>query len=141
MPQMSRQEAMTFLAYGTRTGKLATTSPAGIPHVAPIWFVVVDGMLVFTTGADTVKGRNLRTGGHAALCVDTEEYPYDFVTVRGEVEVSSDAPDLLAWTTRIASRYVPAGQEESYGRRNAVPGELLCRLTPHRVTGATDIAL
>lgn len=132
---------MAFLATGTRTGKLATTSPAGLPHAAPIWFVVADGLLVFTTAEDSVKARNLRANGRAALCVDVERHPYDFVTVQGDVEVEAAAPDLLTWTTRIAGRYVPAGQADAYGRRNAVPGELLCRLTPRRVTGATGVAL
>jgi hypothetical protein len=40
MRTMSRGEAMAFLAEGTRTGKLATASPTGAPHVAPLWFVV-----------------------------------------------------------------------------------------------------
>lgn len=132
---------MTVLSTGTHTGKLATASPTGSPHVAPIWFVVDDGDLVFTTAESSVKGRNLRAGGRAALCVDVEVYPYHFVIVQGRVHIEADAPDLLAWTTRIAARYVPEGQQEAFGRRNAVAGELLCRLTPHRITGQTDIAL
>jgi PPOX class probable F420-dependent enzyme len=141
MPQMSSAEAMTVLKAGTRTGKLATTSPTGAPHVAPIWFVVDDGDLVFTTAESSVKGRNLRAGGRAALCVDHEVYPYGFVVVRGPVRIEADAPDLLWWTTRIAGRYVPEGQRDRYGRRNAVAGELLCRLTPDRIIGETDVAL
>ena len=141
MADMTRAEAVEFLGAGTRTGILATASPTGAPHAAPIWFVVDDDDLVFTTGRDTVKGRNLLAGHRAALSVDIAEYPYDFVAVRGPVTVDEDAEDLLPWATRIARRYVPAGRAEEYGRRNAVPGELLCRLWIDRISGGRDIAL
>ena len=49
--------------------------------------------------------------------------------------------DMVAWATRIAARYVPAGQAEAYGRRNGVAGELLCRLRLDRLRGERDIAL
>jgi PPOX class probable F420-dependent enzyme len=138
---MTKDEAIEFLGVGTRTGKLATASSAGAPHVAPIWFVVDGGDLVFTTGEDTVKGQHLLANPRAALTVDVDQYPYDFVVVRGSVGIEPAAPDLLTWATRIAQRYVPEGRAPEYGRRNAVPGELLCRLHIERITGARDIAL
>jgi PPOX class probable F420-dependent enzyme len=138
---MDRAEAMEFLAAGTRTGKLATASPSGAPHVAPIWFVVDGEDLVFTTNMETVKGRHLRANPRGALTVDRSEFPYDFVVVRGPIDVVERAPDLLEWATRIAERYVPAGRAEDYGKRNAVPDELLCRLRVERIVGQKDIAL
>jgi PPOX class probable F420-dependent enzyme len=138
---MEPAEAMRFLADGTRTGKLATASPAGAPHVAPVWFVVDGEDLVFTTAMTTVKGRNLRANPRAALTVDRSEFPYDWVFVRGPVAVVERAPDLLEWATRIAERYVPAGQASGYGQRNAVPEELLCRLRIERIVGESSIAL
>ena len=141
MGTMTRQEAIDFISVGSRTGKLATASPTGKPHVAPVWFVVDGDDLVFTTGEETVKARNLRTNRHAAMTVDVSEYPYDFVVVRGSVTLQRQAPDLLAWTTRIAERYVPARLASDYGKRNAVDSELLCRLAIDRISGALDIAL
>jgi PPOX class probable F420-dependent enzyme len=142
---MNFDEAMAFLADGTHTGKLATASPTGAPHVAPIWFLVdgdgSGGNLVFTTSRDTVKGRHLLANPRASMTADVEVYPYSFVVVRGPVSIDEHAPDLLDWTTRIAERYVPAGSAPSYGRRNAVDGEMLCRLRVERVRGARDIAL
>lgn len=138
---MTRAEAIEFLADGTRTGKLATASATGAPHVAPIWFVVDGDDLVFTTGGDSVKGRNLLANPRAGLAVDVSEYPYDFVVVRGPVAISEDPEELLTWATRVAGRYVPQGRAAEYGRRNGCPGELLCRLRLERVTGLTDIAL
>jgi PPOX class probable F420-dependent enzyme len=141
MGSMNRQEAIDFISVGSRTGKLATASPTGKPHVAPVWFVVDGDDLVFTTGEGTVKERNLRSNPQAALAVDVSEYPYDFVVVRGQVRIQRQDPDLLTWTTRIADRYVPARLAAEYGKRNAVDSELLCRLRIDRISGALDIAL
>lgn len=138
---MTRQEAIDFISVGSRTGKLATASPTGKPHVAPVWFVVDGDDLVFTTGEGTVKGRNLRANPRAALTVDISEYPYDYVVVRGQIKIQRQDPDLLSWTTRIADRYVPARLAADYGKRNAVDSELLCRLHIDHIIGALDIAL
>jgi PPOX class probable F420-dependent enzyme len=109
--------------------------------VAPVWYVVDGDDLVFTTARDTVKGRHLRANPRAALTADHEEFPYGFVSVRGQVRLEEGSPDLLTWATRIAERYVPLDQAEQYGRRNAVPEEMLCRLRLERVVGVADIAL
>jgi PPOX class probable F420-dependent enzyme len=141
MAMMERAAAIDFLATGTRTGKLATASTTGAPAVAPIWFVLDGEDVVFNTGATSLKGRHLLANPRATLAVDVSEFPYHFVVVRGAVRVAENPPDMVEWATRIAARYVPAGRAEEYGRRNAVPGELLCRLRMERIRGERDIAL
>ena len=141
MAKMTREQALDFLTTGTRTGKLATASAVGAPHVAPVWFVLDGDELVFTTHEGSVKGRHLRANPRAALTVDVDVYPYHFVAVRGAVSLSVGSEDLLTWATRIAERYVPAGRAEEYGRRNGIPGELVCRLKIERITGVSEIAL
>jgi PPOX class probable F420-dependent enzyme len=143
MATMERAEAIAFLTAGTRTGKLATASRSGAVSVAPVWFVLDDATneAVFTTGATTLKGRHLTENPRAALTVDVSEFPYHFVVVRGTVSVQENPSDMVAWATRIAARYVPEGQAAAYGRRNGVPGELLCRLRLERVRGEREIAL
>jgi PPOX class probable F420-dependent enzyme len=137
---MTREEAISFLAAGTRTAKLATVTGEGRAHVVPIWFVLDGDEPVFTTGGDTVKGRNLRRDGWACLCVDDERPPFAYVQVRGPVTVAERAPDLLDWATRIAERYVGAKEADAYGRRNAVDTELLVRVHPEKVIALDDIA-
>ncbi|WP_052852743.1 PPOX class F420-dependent oxidoreductase [Streptomyces avicenniae] len=137
---MTDSEWREFLASGTRTGKLSTVRADGSPHIAPVWFVLDGSDVLFTTGADTVKGRNLARDGRAALCVDDERPPFAFVVVRGRVELSEDLPDMQMWATRIAARYMGQEKAEEYGARNAVPGELLVRLRPGKVTGLAAVA-
>lgn len=134
---MGDEERRAFLSSGTRTGKLATVRRDGRPHVQPVWFVLHGDDVVFMTGAGTVKGRNLRRDGRASLVVDDERPPFAYVRVDGRVDLSEDLDDMLTWSTRIARRYMGADRAEAYGRRNAVPGELLVRLVPsHTVTEA-----
>jgi PPOX class probable F420-dependent enzyme len=128
-----------FLLLGTRTGKLGTLMPSGWPHVMPIWFVVDGEEIVFSTGRDTVKGRYVRRDGRVSLCVDDERPPYAYVHVRGRARIDEQS-DLLEWTTRIAQRYMGPEQAEAYGRRNAVPTELLVRIRPERVIAEFDVA-
>ena len=61
------EEVRAFLVEGTRTGKLGTLTASGWPHVMPIWFVLDDDELVFSTGRDTVKGRYIRRAHRRAL--------------------------------------------------------------------------
>ncbi len=139
MPQMTGDEYRDFLMEGTRTAKLATTRRGGIPHVVPVWFVMDGEDLIFTTGRDTVKGRALRRDGRVALCVDYEEPPYAFVLIEGVAEITEEADDLLDWTTRLAARYVGEEKAEEYGRRNALPEELLVRVIPAKVVAQKDM--
>jgi PPOX class probable F420-dependent enzyme len=140
MPKMTESEWRDFLTAGTRTGKLATTRADGRPHVVPIWFVIDGEDLVFNTGADTVKGRNLARTGVASLCVDDENPPFSFATVSGPVTLSEDLDEMLEWATAIAARYMGAEHAEEYGRRNAVAGELLVRLRAEHVVAVRDLA-
>ncbi len=137
---MSPDEIRAFLLQGRRTGKLAVTMRDGQPHVMPVWFVLDGDDLVFTTGSDTVKGRWIQRDGRLSLCVDEEVAPYAYVHVRGQARVSEDLDELLQWATRIGGRYMGAERAEEFGRRNAVPGELLVRLTPERVIAEAGIA-
>lgn len=136
---MTDEQAMAFLAHGTRTGKVATTRADGRPHVAPIWFIVDGDDVVFMTGADTLKGKTLRRDPRAALVVDLEEPPYAFVVVEGTVSLSADLEEMLPLSIAIAKRYVAADQAEGFGRRNAVDGELLVRLHPDKIVAVDDL--
>jgi PPOX class probable F420-dependent enzyme len=139
---MTDDEARGFLGgHPARPGILATTRKDGRPHVAPVWFVVDDdGTIVFTTGAETVKGRTLRRTGWAAMTVDDDQPPFSFVIVEGPVTISEDLEEVRAWAARIGGRYMGADRAEEYGERNGVPGEMLVRLTPTKFVSARDLA-
>ncbi|WP_063729418.1 PPOX class F420-dependent oxidoreductase [Streptomyces sp. RTd22] len=138
--KMSRDQWQKFLTEGTRTGKLATVRADGRPHLAPIWFLLDGDDLVFNTGQDTVKGRNLARDPRVSLCVDDDRPPFSFVTVQGRAELSDELSEVREWATRIAARYVGDDLAEQFGARNGVPGELLVRVRIEKVIGLADIA-
>jgi PPOX class probable F420-dependent enzyme len=140
---MTEAEVRAFLmSEPARTAKLATTRKDGSPHVAPIWYALDgDGSIYFHTGAETLKGRALLRDPRAALCVDDDRPPFTFVVVNGVVEIIDDPDESLRWATTIAGRYMGADQAEAYGKRNAVPGELLVRLRPTRIVSEKGVAL
>ncbi|MEU4204320.1 PPOX class F420-dependent oxidoreductase [Streptomyces sp. NPDC039022] len=138
--KMSKDEWQSFLSEGTRTGKLSTVRADGSPHIAPVWFLLDGDDLVFNTGADTVKGRNLARDGRVALCVDDDRPPFSFAIVEGPAETSDELSEVRAWATRIAARYMGEDRAEEYGARNGVPGELLVRVRISKVVAVADLA-
>ncbi len=124
-------EALTeFLREGARTLKVATVRRNGGPHVAPVWFELDGEALVFTTGRDSAKGKNLRRDPRVWLCVENESPPQGFVLMEGTAEISEDRADLAAWATRIAERYVGPERAERVGRRSSGEDSILVRVTP-----------
>jgi PPOX class probable F420-dependent enzyme len=138
--EMSREEWLAFLQDPVRPGLLATTRKDGRPHVAPIWYALDGETLVFNTGADTVKGRNIRRDGRASICVQDDRPPFSFVTVSGVAEWSDQIDEVRRWAGVIGGRYMGADRADEYGDRNGVPGELLVRLRPAHVVAAREIA-
>ena len=60
--------------------------------------------------------------------------------VEGTATVREDPGPLLHWATVISGRYVGTDRAEEYGARNGVPGELLVRLRPTRITATAGLA-
>lgn len=137
---MTDAERHDFLLHGTRTAHVATVGDDGTPHAAPVWFTLDRNDLVWMTGAATVKGRNLRREGRAAVTVDDPSPPYGFVLVRGPVELTDDRDAMYPWALEISRRYMGPDRAEEFARRNAVEGELLVRLRPDHVVAHADLA-
>lgn len=123
-----------------RTAKLATVRADGAPHVAPVWVMLDGDDLVFTTGEGTSKAKALRRDPRVAMCFDDEAPPFSFVIVRGTASLSDDLDEVRRWSAEIGGRYMGADRAGEFGQRNAVPGELLVRVTPDRVIADRNIA-
>lgn len=74
------------------------------------------------------------------ICVDDPHPPYSFVQVQGVASVSEDPQEVLDIATRTGGRYMGADRAAEFGRRNAVPGELVVRLRPTKVITGFDIS-
>jgi len=138
--KMTGDEWRAFLRHGTRTGKLATVRRDGRAHVVPIWFVLDGDDIVFTTSASTTKANAMRRDSRVCICVDDETPPFAFVMVEGSATISDDLDEMLAYATRLGGRYMGVDRAEEFGRRNAVSGELLVRVTPTRILAYAEIS-
>lgn len=128
------------LATPARTAKLAVVRANGAPHVAPVWVDLDGDQVVFMTSAQTIKGKAIRRDPRVSLCWDDERPPFSFVTIAGIAHTSTDPGDLLKWATLIGGRYMGPERAEQYGRRNAVPPEMLVRVTPTAIVAKVDVA-
>lgn len=132
-------------AVPARTAKLAVVRKDGSPQVVPVW-VDLDreaqggAQIVFMTSAETLKGRAILRDPRISMCFDDERPPFSFLTVSGAVTTSTDPDELQYWATRIGGRYMGADNAEQYGERNAVPPEMVIRLTPERIIAKVDVA-
>jgi PPOX class probable F420-dependent enzyme len=128
------------LATPARTAKLAVVRADGSPHVAPVWVDLDADQIVFMTSAATIKGKAILRDQRVSLCWDDERPPFSFVTIAGIAAPSDDPAELLHWAARIGGRYMGADRAQEFGRRNAVPPELVVRVTATRIVAKIDIA-
>ncbi len=137
--KMSSEEWRAFVSHGTRTATLSTVRADGSPHSAPVWFVLDGDDIVFNTGRETAKGRNLARDGRVSLCIDDDHPPFSFVVIQGHASLSEDLPELRTWAATIAARYMGDDRAEEFGERNGVPGELLVRVRVDKVISMADM--
>ena len=99
-------EVIDFLSAGTRTAMLGYLAADGRPLVAPVWFIVDNGELVFNTRRESAKGHALDRDSRVVICVDDPHPPYSFVAgcraAKKEASVHDGAEDLIEIATRIA---------------------------------------
>ena len=111
---------------------LATVRPDGSPVVVPVWFVTDSDGLVFSTGVDSLKARDMRDRPVVAGMVMEEGEHARYVSVRGSahevLDPEAEGIDRQALHRRIVRRYEghdPAGEHT----------DRFFRLVPSRVNG------
>ena len=137
--RMTKDDIHAFIDEAPRTGHLATVREDGRPHVAPLWIVRDGDDIIFSTSKDSVKGQDLIRTGQAALTVDDPTGGFSFVVIEGTVQITEDLDELQRWATALAAKYMGPERAEAIGKRNAVEGELLVRLTPTHMTGERGV--
>jgi general stress protein 26 len=73
---------------------LATVRFDGRPHLAPVWFIWLDGKIYFATGSDTQKFTNMYRNQSVSLSLPD---PMSVVIIEGEAHVADRSTvDVLA---------------------------------------------
>ena len=75
------------LLNSTTPGRLAYTALDGTPRVVPIWFVWTGTDIVMGSPPESAKVAAMRKNPRVAFEIDTNEWPYKVLSVRGNVTV------------------------------------------------------
>lgn len=105
---------------GTSIAHLATILPDGSPHTVPIWIGVHNDRIVFLTGPDSRKARNLRRDPRVALSLTAPDNPFEPVIVRGLVIEWLDGEAAWEIIDQLATKYTGAPYPRGQARVVAV---------------------
>jgi PPOX class probable F420-dependent enzyme len=139
MRRMHWTEASEFLLAGTRTATIATLGSDGHPHAVPVWFTLDGQHVVFSTSDASAKAKNMRRDPRVALSVDDDTPPFAFVAIKGRAQLIRRPDDFLAWTTRIARRYVGPDHAVEVGTRYTEMDDILVRVHVDSFRAFADI--
>jgi nitroimidazol reductase NimA-like FMN-containing flavoprotein (pyridoxamine 5'-phosphate oxidase superfamily) len=81
---------------------VTTVRPDGRPHCMPVWAVWMDERLIFSTGADSRKARNLAANPR---CVVAPESAAEAVIVEGAAHEEHDTDLLRRWRAAYKLKY------------------------------------
>lgn len=125
---LSQSELDAFLSE-PHIAVVATSGPTGKPHAMPIWYAWRDGKVLFHTGGDSKKARNLRKNSRVSVVVDTKVAPYKVVVIEG---TARELPGDAALARDVAIAYLGPKQGARYAERSGEPGTLV-EVTPTKV--------
>ena len=113
MTSMTQAEKQAFLA-DVHVGVLALNDGDRGPLMVPMWYdYEPDGELWFLTGPQTRKGRLIQVGTRVSLVAQTEDAPYQYVSVEGPVTAIAPADPELEGLP-MAVRYLGPEKGKQY---------------------------
>jgi nitroimidazol reductase NimA-like FMN-containing flavoprotein (pyridoxamine 5'-phosphate oxidase superfamily) len=107
---------------------LVSVSPAGAPHAAPVWGVVVAEDLYLYSERSTVKARNLAANPRVVVHLENAE---DVVIVHGEAEDLGHPAATAEVVAALAAKYPDPGDAQ-YLPSEDPDFDVLYVLRPHR---------
>lgn len=105
---------------GTSLAHLATVLPDGSPHSVPLWVGTRGEQIVFLTGPQSRKARNLRRDPRVALSVAPTDNPFEPVVVRGRVVEWLEGDAAWEIVDQLAMKYIGAPYSRELERVVAV---------------------
>lgn len=117
MPKLTTEEFDTFLDERGHLARIATVDADGLPRVLPLWFIAIDGQILFTPRSPAIIWRNIVRDPRIGICIDEEASPWRKITVQGRVRVVHEPGHDDEWRDiyrRIAKRYVPDEAADGY---------------------------
>lgn len=94
--------------------RLAWTASDGSPRIAPMWFTWTGEHFVVSAFAGARKLANLTPATQVALSIDTEDFPYRSLAVRGVVTEVRTVDGLTPDYESAAARYLSSQLSEAW---------------------------
>jgi PPOX class probable F420-dependent enzyme len=108
---MTEDEVQEFLSSGAKVLQVASIGKDGMPHLAPMWFTMDDGRVVFRSFTKSQKIVNLARDPRITVLVETGDTyaTLQGVMIKGRAELIADPSYVLEIYGRLAARYPFAG--------------------------------
>ena len=138
-PQAKLLPAHEAFLQAARVARLATSGPEGQPHLIPVCFVLLGGLLYTpidgkpkrTSGGALRRIRNIRQNPRVAFLVDVYEEDWSrlgFVLVEGEAEILEGGEEFERAVRALRGKYRQYERVAIGG-----PEGLIIRITPSRI--------
>lgn len=131
--KMTPAEVSEFLA-GQKTLIVATIGRTGLPHLAPMWFALLDGEIVFCTDRKSQKIVNLQRDPRCSVLAEAGE-TYDQLRGVHMEGVTEFTPDLGRVVDAVVARNfgeVGDGEQEREALRKAMSRRVAVIFRPTR---------
>jgi nitroimidazol reductase NimA-like FMN-containing flavoprotein (pyridoxamine 5'-phosphate oxidase superfamily) len=132
---MTKAERERFLA-DVRVGMISIAEDGRGPLTVPIWYSYAPGgELSVWMGKTSRKAILLERAGRFSLCVQTEQRPYQYVSVEGPI-TAIEPVDLERDARPLAHRYLGADAGDAYIAESASGitsgDQIMVRMRPER---------
>ncbi len=110
---MTPEEVQSFLSEGAKVLQVSTIGRDGFPHLAPMWFVMEHGRIVFRSFSKSQKIVNLRRDPRLTVLAESGDSYAELrgVMIKGEATLVDDPEYVLQIYGELAARYPMVGDE------------------------------
>jgi PPOX class probable F420-dependent enzyme len=110
---MNDAEIQEFLSSGAKVLQVATISKDGSPHVAPMWFVMDDGRVVFRSFTKSQKIVNLMRDPRLTVLAEAGDAYAELqgVMIKGRARLVTEPDYVLKIYGGLAARYPMVGDQ------------------------------
>lgn len=133
---MTDEERAQFLDEGW-TLQVATNGPGGFPHLAAMWYVMIDGVVHFTTFGKSQKIVNLQRDPRITAMLETGQAYEELrgLVIRGTAELDADVPTTAEVMSIVGNKYrgLPIPTETPEAALPAAAKRITVRIRPERV--------
>lgn len=128
MTTMTDSQRQAFLS-GLHVGVISIARKQKGPLTVPIWYdYEAGGEAWMITSNSSIKGRLLKNPSRISLCVQSEQAPYQYVTVEGPFTTQQLQPGQLL---HMAIRYLGPKRGKAYADASTDTGDsVVISITP-----------